>query len=75
MDRIKIKKKVLEILFWFLVILFFILIIWFITGDSPLIDQIALTFVGIVLTKLYSNDIKLFSKISKIETEVQHLKR
>lgn len=61
------KEKILEALFWFFFIFGFVLLAWKIFGKSPLTDQIALVFIGGILTKLYAEMSNTNKKLARLE--------
>ncbi|MBD3263019.1 hypothetical protein GF374_01415 [Candidatus Woesearchaeota archaeon] len=72
------KINFFEVLFWIFIILGFILLVWFILGSSPLIDQILTMFLVGILTKLYADVRKIGERVARLEgkfdSEISNLK-
>ena len=66
-----IRKQILNALFWILLIIGIILVIWKIFGNSPTDLQITLTFILMLLFKIWAISDELKESFSKVKQDLE----
>ncbi len=68
------KDKILDWLVWAIIVLTIILFIWRIFGNSPTLDQLAVTALVGFLLKIYSKVNKIDKKLLELGFELKNHK-
>lgn len=67
------EETILRGLYWFMIAFAFFLLIWWLVGDSPLIDQIALAVIGGFLIHMHLGLQKTNERVAKLEVKFEHM--